>query len=302
MSLRLGVACAVIDDHERVLLSKRDDLNVWNLPGGRLDSGETLAEAAAREVQEETGVIVHIERPVNLYYWAGFQRVNVLYAGWPLGGVVLARTHETRDNQYFAPDSLPKMLNEQYVRAALTSDRLLPEVSAVSPDELRRIKRRLGLRWVQNLLRGQPEPPHVTFDVRAVAVIRDEQFRRVLTLEGRRGRVLPRVRCSGLQAPWLELAERMKQHYRIHASFQWAGVWQDAPRNTLEFVFAASVPEKVLPPPAEWSAVLNTPLGDRDLEYVGRVKPTFRQDPIWTLALDDVLGEDDVFISRDAGV
>ncbi len=302
MSLRLGVACAVIDDHGRVLLSRRDDLNVWNLPGGRLDSGERLAEAAVREVREETGVIAHVERPISLYYWAGFQRLNVLYSGWPLGGEVLARTSETRDNQYFMPDALPKMLNPQYVQAALSPERPMPEVTAISAAELRRIKRRLGLRWVQNLLRGKPEPNHVKFDVRAVAVIRDEPFRRVLTLEGRRGRVLPRVRCSGLQAPWLELAERMKQHYRVTAAFQWAGVWQDAARNTLEFVFAASVPEKAVPPPAEWSAVLNTPLGDRDLEYVERVRPSFRQDPIWTLALEDALSEDVVFISRDAGV
>ena len=56
--LRLGVQCVVIDDEERVLLSQRGDLNVWNLPGGRVDWRESLEAAAAREVREETGIVV----------------------------------------------------------------------------------------------------------------------------------------------------------------------------------------------------------------------------------------------------
>ena len=85
MSLRLGVACAVIDDEGRVLLSKRDDFNVWNLPGGRLDSSERMLAAVAREVREETGIISQIERPINLYYWAEFQRLNILFGGLAAG-------------------------------------------------------------------------------------------------------------------------------------------------------------------------------------------------------------------------
>jgi 8-oxo-dGTP pyrophosphatase MutT (NUDIX family) len=64
-----------------------------------LVSGEWLADAAIREVQEETGITAQIERPVNLYYWQGFQRLNILFAGWPLGGDLQARTDETLDNQ-----------------------------------------------------------------------------------------------------------------------------------------------------------------------------------------------------------
>lgn len=302
MSIRLGVACAVVDDQGRVLLSKRDDLNVWNIPGGRVDAGERLADAAAREVREETGVIVQVERPVNLYFWQGFQRLNVLYAGWPLGGQVQPRTAETRDNQYFAPDVLPKMLNAPQVKAATSETRLLPEISALSPAELRNIKRRLGVRWVQNLLRGKPEPRYPHFEVRAVAVIWNENHNRVLTLEGRRGRVLPRLRCGGLRAPWVELSERMKQHQRLNMTFQWVGVWQDTAHDVLEFVFAAAVPEKVLPQPAEWSTVMNTPLGDRDLEFVEQVRPTFMHDPVWTLDGESDLRDDDILILRGAGV
>jgi ADP-ribose pyrophosphatase YjhB (NUDIX family) len=301
MSLRLGVVCAVVDDEGRVLLSQRDDLNVWNLPGGRLDAHEALVAAAAREVREETGIIAHVERPVNLYYWAGFQRMNVLFAGWPLGGELQARTDETRDNQYFTPDTRPKMLNGSQVAAVLGKERQPMQTITMSPADMRRLQRKLSLRWIQNLLRGQPELRFPQFDVRAVAVIRDTQFRRVLTIENQRGRALPRVRCSGQEAPWAELTNRLKQHCGVNVAVHWVGVWQDTARDVLEFVFAATMPEKALKRPAEWSLVLNTPLSDRDFEYVDRVKPTFVQDTVWVMLHEDDLGDDDMILSGAAG-
>lgn len=300
MSLRLGVTCAVIDDEGRVLLSKRDDLNVWNLPGGRLDSGELLADAAAREVHEETGVKAHIERPVNLYFWPGFQRLNVLYAGWPLGGALQARTDETRDNQYIVPESLPTMLHAQQVQAALADCRSQPDIITLSPADLRRMKRTLSLRWLKNLLRGRPEPKFPQFHVRAVAVIWDNDFRRVLTVTGKRGQTLPRVSCQGLRAPWGELQDRVRQHCKVNPALQWVGVWQDAPRNLLELVFAASVPEKPLPVSVVWTNIQNAALGDRDLGYVERVQPTYINDAVWSLVYDDEIGDTDTLFSRRA--
>ncbi len=302
MSLRLGVACAVIDDAGKILLSQRDDLNVWNLPGGRLDSGEALIAAAAREVREETGIIAQVERPVNLYYWAGFQRVNVLFAGWPLGGKLQSRTDETRDNQYFAPTSLPKMLNRQQVAAALSPNHPQPAIISMSPAELRRMRRTLNFRWVQNLLRGKPEPRFPHFDVRAVAVIRDERFQRVLTIEGQHGRILPRIRCTGLDAPWNELTNRMKHHCGVTPHLRWVGIWQDVNRDVIEFIFAATIREKALKPGVEWSSILNTPLSDRDLDYVEHVQPSYAQAAVWMVAYEDITDDNDIILSGNPGV
>jgi 8-oxo-dGTP pyrophosphatase MutT (NUDIX family) len=50
-------AGVVLDADGRVLLGRRADTGYWGLPGGIIDPGEEPADAAVREVYEETGVI-----------------------------------------------------------------------------------------------------------------------------------------------------------------------------------------------------------------------------------------------------
>jgi 8-oxo-dGTP pyrophosphatase MutT (NUDIX family) len=47
---------AVISDDGKILLMRRSDNRLWNMPGGILEVGETPAEGVVREVLEETGV------------------------------------------------------------------------------------------------------------------------------------------------------------------------------------------------------------------------------------------------------
>ncbi len=62
----LGVTVAVIDE-DRILLTKREDFEVWCLPGGGVDPGESVAQAAIREAREETGLEVQLTRLVGIY-------------------------------------------------------------------------------------------------------------------------------------------------------------------------------------------------------------------------------------------
>lgn len=65
--LRLGCSAAVFDAHGRILLTRRADNGQWCLPGGAVESGESVAEACEREVLEETGLIVRVKRLVGVY-------------------------------------------------------------------------------------------------------------------------------------------------------------------------------------------------------------------------------------------
>ena len=59
-------AGAVFDTDGRLLLGRRSDTGNWALPGGIIDPGEEPADAAVREIFEETGVIAVPERLVSV--------------------------------------------------------------------------------------------------------------------------------------------------------------------------------------------------------------------------------------------
>ena len=294
MSLRLGVMCAVLDSSENILLSRRGDLNTWNLPGGRLDPGERLEHAAQREVEEETGVIAEVERAVGLYYLAGWRRMNVLYSGSPVGGSLRDKTRETRANRYFTSGSLPQGVLG--AKDALTETRSPLRVISSTREELMRLRLRFGCRWLFNRLSGHPEPKFPRINVRAVAVILENSAHRVLTLPGAGYspadtaagyRTLPRVVCEGEIAPWEQLTQSIRRWITSTLSLQWVGLWENADRGLFEFVFAATIPETELPNGAQWTTTRNAAFSDRDMAYIEHIKPSYPRDPVWTIVAHD---------------
>src|SRR5262249_36305203 len=57
-------AFAIIEREGLVMLARRRDIGWWNLPGGGLESGETVDEGLLREVREEVCVAVRVVRMV----------------------------------------------------------------------------------------------------------------------------------------------------------------------------------------------------------------------------------------------
>ncbi len=64
MYTRVNVACVLIFDasYEQILMvrNKEGDSSYWSLPGGAVEEGETLEQAAKREAKEETGLDVEL--------------------------------------------------------------------------------------------------------------------------------------------------------------------------------------------------------------------------------------------------
>lgn len=64
----LPAAFAVVRDTSgRILLVRRDDDGYWELPGGRIEVGESASAAAIREVAEEAGVAIRITGLAGVY-------------------------------------------------------------------------------------------------------------------------------------------------------------------------------------------------------------------------------------------
>jgi 8-oxo-dGTP diphosphatase len=103
---RIGVNALIFDDG-RVLLAHRRDIDWWNLPGGGMEIGETVEEATCREVREETGLEVQVERLVGVYSKPQKQEVVLTFRCKIIGGGLQA-TEESRACEYFSPDALPR--------------------------------------------------------------------------------------------------------------------------------------------------------------------------------------------------
>jgi ADP-ribose pyrophosphatase YjhB (NUDIX family) len=106
----------VPDEDHRVLLIRRSDNGRWALPGGGMEVGEFLSDAAVREVREETGLDVEIVRILGTYtdprhviaYDDGEvrQQFAICFEARRIGGSLLADGSEAKDARFFAADEL----------------------------------------------------------------------------------------------------------------------------------------------------------------------------------------------------
>jgi ADP-ribose pyrophosphatase YjhB (NUDIX family) len=138
---KLLVGCsAVIFDHTRqkVLLTRRADNGRWCLPGGQMEAGESVVEACAREVQEETGLQVRIVRLIGVYSnphrlleYADGNRYHVVGLSFEVEAIAgdLTLSDETTEFGYFSQADIAQMdVMESHVERLVDAFTANPEV------------------------------------------------------------------------------------------------------------------------------------------------------------------------------
>lgn len=106
----LIVVLVFIRQGDSILLVKQNyGQQYWSLPGGMVELGESLEQAAAREVYEETGLETRVTRVVGLYSKPAENALAVTFEAQVLGGE-LRPAHEISACRYFPLDNLPALI------------------------------------------------------------------------------------------------------------------------------------------------------------------------------------------------
>lgn len=138
--VRVNVAVVVRDLESRILLEKRSDCGMWGLPGGRIEPGESITDAAVREMLEETGFQVKITRLLGVYSGPEdrivtfsdnvVQVVDILLEAEIISGI-LSRSFESLELEFFSPDKMPPKVDVIPVARVIFEDIVMGNVGVV---------------------------------------------------------------------------------------------------------------------------------------------------------------------------
>jgi ADP-ribose pyrophosphatase YjhB (NUDIX family) len=96
------------DDRGRIVLLRRafdPGKDLWTFPGGFVDLGESVEDAARREAREELEIDIELDGLVGVYSRADERVVLVVFAATALG--IPRTTEEATEVRAYAPDELP---------------------------------------------------------------------------------------------------------------------------------------------------------------------------------------------------
>jgi len=121
IEIRTGASAIISNEENEILLEKRKDCNLWGIPGGRLEPGESIVDACTREFLEETGLKIDIVGLVGIYTGPkkGFllreypdalvQVIDIVLRGERVSGELIV-SDESYELHYFSQNDLPAMV------------------------------------------------------------------------------------------------------------------------------------------------------------------------------------------------
>jgi 8-oxo-dGTP pyrophosphatase MutT (NUDIX family) len=252
--MNIGASGIVINEFGQVLLIQRDDTCTWAMPGGSLDAGELPNDAAAREVEEETGLKVLPVRLAGMDYWPNQPDGFLIFSFRCLvRGGQLAASAESLQVGFFARDPLPRpmlAMHEHRLRQAMNhaGGPVYWNRRSFTPPE------RVGKFLLFNLLyplkdwqrRWRGEPPFVKappWRVAAFTVIRNEQGAVLWVKRRDDGRWnLPGGGTEPLEAPWETAVRETREETGLAIRLtNLRGVYIKPAHNEMIFSFSATV-------------------------------------------------------------
>lgn len=126
-----GASAVVLDDADRILLAQSAESGRWSVIAGAIDPGEQPADAIIREIREETGLSVVIERlcgvvlhPVRYPNGDECQYLNVWFRCRAIAGEARVNDDESRAVAWFNASDLPELppVAAMTIRRALSDD------------------------------------------------------------------------------------------------------------------------------------------------------------------------------------
>jgi mutator protein MutT len=106
---KVAVGTIIVNDDGRIVLVRRaiePGYGKWVFPGGYVDRGETVLDAARREAREEAGVDIRVGNLLNVYSYDGRAPIIIVYTATRIGGC-LECDDEGLEARWFAPDEIP---------------------------------------------------------------------------------------------------------------------------------------------------------------------------------------------------
>ena len=103
------VVCSVVEMNDRIVLLKRSiepQKGKWVIPGGYVDRGEKVEDAALREIEEECRIKTQLKNLLGVYSYPGRLVVVVAYVAEYLSGSLIT-DEESLEVKLFKTDEIP---------------------------------------------------------------------------------------------------------------------------------------------------------------------------------------------------
>ena len=109
----ISAAATVLNELGEILLVK-SPYRGWEIPGGQVERGESLSLAAAREVKEESGIIVEITGFCGIFQTVNRSICNTVFLARPTGGHLTTSEESIEVGWFKLPEALDMITYENF--------------------------------------------------------------------------------------------------------------------------------------------------------------------------------------------